>query len=257
MVSREEVHKLYKDFVELYKEQEHKFKSFEFGGSDEMDDVLDVFRGCGGSELQIALSECFYGIIKELNDNYDKIKVEGKIDDSGCTLTAKLDVDFNEDVRSRLGKLRSYKVGLFNDDDGSFEQFVLFYTMKSKLEDMIESDWKELEQELKNALVVVDADMNTLYEELVHEAKYMLAKIHHEGLGIFFEDLEHIIYPHYENAMEIYNTLSEEKREIVKKSHVKGFDGNYDEWVELLLYEHESLADIYKLEEHVIELQAD
>lgn len=64
-------------------------------------------------------------------------------------LTARLDVDFDDEVRRRLGKLRSYKVGLFNDDDGSFVQFVLLYTMKSKLDDVTENDWKELEQELK------------------------------------------------------------------------------------------------------------
>lgn len=166
-----------------------------------------------------------------------------------------LDVDFDEEVRKRLGKLRSYKVGLFNDDDGSFEQFVLLYTMKSKLDDVTENDWKELEQELKNALVVVDVDMNTLYDELVRAVNYMLGRIHNEGLGICYYDLKHIIDPHYENVMSIYETLNEKQREIVRNSHVKGFDENYDDWVELLLYDYESLAEIYNLEKHVIELQ--
>ena len=55
--------------------------------------------------------------------------------------------------------------------------------------------------------------------------------------------------------MSIYETLNEKQREIVKNSHVKGFDENYDDWVELLLYDYESLAEIYNLEKHVIELQ--
>lgn len=97
--------------------------------------------------------------------------------------------------------------------------------------------------------------MNTLYDELVRAANYMLGRIHNEGLGICYEDLKHIIEPHYINAMSIYETLSEEQREIVKNSHVKGFDENYDDWVELLLYDYESLAEIYNLEKHVIELQ--
>lgn len=256
MVTREEVHKLYKDFVELYNEQESKFKSYKADYSEEMNNVLNVFRGYDDT-LQLAVVKWFEGSVSGFDNTYDKIKVEGEIDDSGCTLTAKLDVDFDKEVRKRLGKLRSYMVGLFNDDDGSFEQFVLLYTMKSKLNDVTENEWRELEQELKNALVVVDVEMNALYDELVRAVRFMLGRIHNEGLGICYHDLKHIIEPHYENAMEIYNTLSEEKREIVKKSHVKGFDSNYDEWVELLLYEYESLADIYKLEEHVIELQAD
>lgn len=254
MVTREEVHKLYKDFVELYNEQESKFKSYKANYSEEMNNVLNVFRGYDDT-LQLAVVKWFEGSVSGFDNTYDKIKVEGEISEDGCTLTAKLDVDFDKEVRKRLGKLRSYMVGLFNDDDGSFEQFVLLYTMKSKLDNVTENEWKELEQELKNALVVVDVEMTTLYDELVRAVRFMLGRIHNEGLGICYHDLKHIIDPHYENAMEVYNTLSEEKREIVKKSHVKGFDGNYDEWVELLLYEHESLADIYKLEEHVIELQ--
>lgn len=219
-----------------------------------MNHVLNVFRGYDDT-LQLAVVKWFEGSVSGFDNTYDKIKVEGEIDDNGCTLTAKLDVDFDKEVRKRLGRLRSYMVGLFNDYDGSFEQFVLLYTMKSKLDGVTENDWKELEQELKNALVVVDTELNTLYDDLVRATRYMLSRIHNEGLGICYHDLKHIIDPHYENAMEIYNTLSEEKRDIVKKSHVKGFDGNYDEWVELLLYDYESLADIYKLEEHVIELQ--
>lgn len=256
MTTREEVYKLYKDFVELHNEQERKFKSFRADYSEEMDNVLKAFRGYDDT-LQLALAKWFESTINGFDNTYDKIKVEGDFSDVGCVLTATLDVDFDKEVRKRLGRLRSYMVGLFNDDDGSFEQFVLLYTMKSKLDDVNENEWKELEQELKNALVVVDVEMNTLYEELVRATNYMLGRIHNEGLGICYHDLRHIIDPHYANAMEIYNALSEEKREIVKKSHVKGFDGNYDEWVELLLYDYESLADIYKLEEHVIELQAD
>ena len=254
MVTREEVHKLYKDFVELYNEQESKFKSYKADYSEEMNNVLNVFRGYDDT-LQLAIVKWFEGSVSGFDNTYDKIKVEGEISEGGCTLTAKLDVDFDKEVRKRLGKFRSYIVGLFNDDDGSFEQFVLLYTMKSKLDAVTENEWKELEQELKNALVVVDVEMNTLYEELVRATNYMLDRIHNEGLGICYYDLKHIIDPHYENAMEIYNTLSEEKREIVKKSHVKGFDSNYDEWVELLLYDYESLAEIYNLEKHVIELQ--
>ena len=97
--------------------------------------------------------------------------------------------------------------------------------------------------------------MNALYDGLVRATNYMLSRIHNEGLGICYYDLKHVIEPHYINAMLIYVILDEEKREIVKNSHVKGFDENYDEWVELLLYDHESLAEIYNLEKHVIELQ--
>lgn len=203
----------------------------------------------------MAVNKWFESSVNGFDNTYNKIKVEGATDGNGYVLTARLDVDFDEEVRRRLGKLRSYKVGLFNDDDGSFEQFVLFYTMKSKLDAVTENEWKELEQELKNALVVVDVEMNTLYDELVRATHYMLGRIHNEGLGLCYYDLKHIIDPHYENAMSIYETLNEKQREIVKNSHVKGFDENYDEWVELLLYDYESLAEIYNLERHVIELQ--
>ena len=254
MTTSEEVHKLYKDFIELYNEQENKFKSYKDDYSNDMNNVLKAFRGYDDT-LQLALVKWFESTVDGFDNTNDKIKVEGMMDGNECVLTAKLDVDFDEEVRKRLGKLRSYKVGLFNDDDGSFEQFVLLYTMKSKLDYVTESDWRELEQELKNALVVVDVEMNTLYNELVRATNYMLGRIHNEGLGICYYDLKHIIDPHYENAMSIYETLNEEQREIVKNSHVKGFDGSYDEWVELLLYDYESLAEIYNLEKHVIELQ--
>lgn len=254
MTTREEVHKLYKDFVELYIEQENKFKSYRADYSDEMRYVLKAFRGYDDT-LQAAVNKWFESSVNGFDNTYDKIKVEGTTDGEGCVLTARLDVDFDEEVRKRLGKLRSYMVGLFNDDDGSFEQFVLLYTMKSKLDDVTDSDWKELEQELKNALVVVDVEMNTLYDELVRATNYMLSRIHNEGLGLCYYDLKHIIDPNYENAMSIYETLNEKQREIVKNSHVKGFDESYDEWVELLLYDYESLAEIYKLEETVTRLQ--
>lgn len=254
MTTREEVHKLYKDFVELYIEQENKFKSYRADYSDEMRYVLKAFRGYDDT-LPAAVNKWFESSVNGFDNTYDKIKVEGTTDGEGCVLTARLDVDFDEEVRKRLGKLRSYMVGLFNDYDGSFEQFVLLYTMKSKLDDVTDSDWKELEQELKNALVVVDVEMNTLYDELVRATNYMLSRIHNEGLGLCYYDLKHIIDPHYENAMSIYETLNEKQREIVKNSHVKGFDESYDEWVELLLYDYESLAEIYKLEETVTRLQ--
>lgn len=254
MTTREEVHKLYKDFVELYDEQESKFKSYKADYSEEMNNVLKVFRGYDDT-LQLAVNKWFGSSVNGFDSTNDKIKVEGTMDGNECVLTATLDVDFDKEVRKRLGRLRSYMVGLFNDDDGSFEQFVLLYTMKSKLDDVTENEWKELEQELKNALVVVDVEMNTLYEELVRATNYMLGRIHNEGLGICYYDLKHIINPHYENAMSIYETLNEKQREIVKNSHVKGFDENYDDWVELLLYDYESLAEIYNLEKHVIELQ--
>lgn len=254
MATREEVHKLYKDFIELYNEQENKFKTYKDDYSCEMNHVLKVFRGYDDT-LQLALAKWFESTVKGFNNTYDKIKVEGTVDGGECVLTATLDVDFDKEVRKRLGRLRSYMVVLLNDDDGSFEQFVLLYTMKSKLDDVTENEWKELEQELKNALVVVDVEMNTLYEELVRATRFMLSRIHNEGLGICYYDLKHIIDPHYENAMSIYETLTEKQREIVKNSHIKGFDKNYDDWVELLLYDYESLAEIYNLEKHVIELK--
>lgn len=254
MTKREEVHKLYKDFIELFNEQEHKFKSYKADYSNEMNNVLKVFRGYDDT-LQLAVNEWFESSVIRFDNTNDKIKVEGTVDDNECVLTARLDVDFDEEVRKRLGRLHSYMVGLLNDDDRSFEQFVLFYTMKSKLDAVTENEWKELEQELKNALVVVDVEMNTLYDELVRATHYMLGRIHNEGSGICYEDLKHIIDPHYENAMSIYETLNEKQREIVKNSHVKGFDENYDDWVELLLCDYESLVEIYNLEKHVIELQ--
>lgn len=254
MTTREEVHKLYKDFIELYNEQENKFKSYKDDYGCEMNNVLKVFRGYDDT-LQLALAKWFESTVKGFDNTYDKIKVEGDFSDGECVLTATLDVDFDKEVRKGLGKLGKYMVGLFIDDEESFNQFVLFYTMKSKLDDVTEQEWSDLEQELKNALNFLDSDMNTLYDELVRAANYMLGRIHNEGLGICYEDLKHIIEPHYINAMSIYETLSEEQREIVKNSHVKGFDENYDDWVELLLYDYESLAEIYNLEKHVIELQ--
>ena len=254
MPKREEVYKLYKDFVELHNEQERKFKSFRADYSEEMDNVLKAFRGYDDT-LQLALAKWFESTVKGFDNTYDKIKVEGDFSDGGCVLTATLDVDFDKEVRKGLGKLGKYMVGLFIDDEESFKQLVLFYTMKSKLDDVTEQEWSDLEQELKNALNFLDSDMNTLYDELVRAANYMLGRIHNEGLGICYYDLKHIIDPHYENAMSIYETLNEKQREIVKNSHVKGFDENHDEWVELLLYDYESLAEIYNLEKHVIELQ--
>lgn len=254
MTTREEVYKLYKDFVELHNEQEHKFTSFRADYSSEMSNVLKVFRGYD-DVLQLAVDKWFDSTVNGFDSTYDKIKVEGDFSDGGCILTATLDVDFDKEVRKGLGKLGKYMVGLFIDDDESFNQLVLFYTMKSKLDDVTEQEWSDLEQELKNALNFLDNDMNALYDGLVRATNYMLSRIHNEGLGLCYYDLKHIIDPHYENAMSIYETLNEEQREIVKNSHVKGFDVNYDDWVELLLCDYESLAEIYNLEKHVIELQ--
>lgn len=144
MTKREEVHKLYKDFIELFNEQEHKFKSYKADYSNEMNNVLKVFRGYDDT-LQLAVNEWFESSVIGFDNTNDKIKVEGTVDDNECVLTARLDVDFDEEVRKRLGRLHSYMVGLLNDDDGSFEQFVLFYTMKSKLDAVTENEWKELE----------------------------------------------------------------------------------------------------------------
>lgn len=254
MTTIEEVHKLYKDFIELFNEQEHKFKSYKADYSNDMNNVLKVFRGYDET-LQAAVNKWFESSVNGFDNTYDKINVEGDFSDGECVLTATLDVDFDKEVRKGLGKLGKYMVGLFIDDEESFNQFVLFYTMKSKLDDVTEQEWSDLEQELKNALNFLDSDMNALYDGLVRATNYMLSRIHNEGLGICYYDLKHVIEPHYINAMLIYDILDEEKREIVKNSHVKGFDENYDEWVELLLYDYESLAGIYNLEKHVIELQ--
>lgn len=253
MTTREEVYKLYKDFVELHNEQERKFKSFRADYSEEMDNVLKAFRGYDDT-LQLALAKWFESTVKGFDNTYDKIKVEGDFSDGGCVLIATLDVDFDKEVRKGLGKLGKYMVGLFIDDEESFNQLVLFYIMKSKLDDVTEQEWSDLEQELKNALNFLDSDMNTLYDELVRAANYMLGRIHNEGVVICYYDLKHIIEPHYINAMLIYDILDEEQREIVRNSHVKGFDESYDEWVELLLYDYESLSEIYKLEESLIGL---
>ena len=87
MVTREEVHKLYKDFVELYNEKESKFKSYKADYSEEMNNVLKVFRGYDDM-LQLAVNKWFEGSVSGFDNTYDKIKVEGEIDDSGCTLIA-------------------------------------------------------------------------------------------------------------------------------------------------------------------------
>lgn len=254
MTTKEEVYKLYKDFVELHNGQERKFKSFRVDYSEEMDNVLKAFRGYDDT-LQLALAKWFESTVKGFDNTYDKIKVEGDFCDDGCVLTATLDVDFGKEVHKGIGKLGKYMVGLFIGDEESFNQFVLFYTMKSKLDDVTEQEWSDLEQELKNALNFLDSDMNVLYDRLVRATHYMLGRIHNEGLGICYEDLKNIIELHYINAMLIYDILDEEQREIVRNSHAKGFDENYDDWVELLLYDYESLSEIYNLEKHVIELQ--
>lgn len=143
MVTREEVHKLYKDFVELYNEQESKFKSYKANYSEEMNNVLNVFRGYDDT-LQLAVVKWFEGSVSGFDNTYDKIKVEGEISEDGCTLTAKLDVDFDKEVRKRLGKLRSYMVGLFNEDDEVWDYYIEEFgecvpDMKKDLEETIEN----------------------------------------------------------------------------------------------------------------------
>lgn len=55
MTKREEVHKLYKDFIELFNEQEHKFKSYKADYSNEMNNVLKVFE-LDGFDATITIS---------------------------------------------------------------------------------------------------------------------------------------------------------------------------------------------------------
>ena len=111
MTTREEVYKLYKDFVELHNEQERKFKSYKADYSNDMNNVLKVFRGYDET-LQAAVNKWFESTVKGFDSTYDKIKVEGDFNDGGCVLTATLDVDFDKEVRKGLGKLGKYMVSM-------------------------------------------------------------------------------------------------------------------------------------------------
>ena len=75
MTKREEVHKLYKDFIELFNEQEHKFKSYKADYSNEMNNVLKVFRGYDDT-LQLAVNEWFESSVSGFDNTNDKSRLK-------------------------------------------------------------------------------------------------------------------------------------------------------------------------------------
>ena len=152
MTTREEVYKLYKDFVELYKELYSKVDSYRCDYSVAMNDVLKVFRGYGGSDLRDGLSNFFESTIKEFNEAHDDLEFSGELDDNGCVLVARISPDFDKKLRKGLGTFGFYMVGSFNDDEETFNYLVLSYMIKSKLEDVTESEWTDLKHEFENAL---------------------------------------------------------------------------------------------------------
>lgn len=265
MTTREEVYKLYQDYVRAYREWSRRVGLKERDFSVEMKRIAEIFYDFDGGEFSGAFREWAYSFIDKLEKHAKSfgIDIGREVNGKHVLLTAALSTNDTKYHVSGLGRLGYDMFADIGDDTADFEQLGLHYLRKSRLREVTEEDWNDIAQSLRNGLVYLEIDLMNKLSNIDIVMNNIEHKIKTEALVDCVEYMRPLVEYHYDNAVELYDKLvelnpqNEYIRQLNETLFVEGFDAFYKFMIEKERSIHPLLVIIYNLKKNIALVESD
>ena len=259
MTTREEVYKLYTDYVQSYREWSRRvgLKERDFGV--EMTRIAEIFYDFDGGELSGEFRTWTYDFIDKLEKYAQPFGVDIGYDVNGkhVLLVAALSTNDTKYHVNALGRLGHQMFAGIGDDTFDFEQLGLHYLRKSRLREVTEDEWNDIAQSLRNGLVYLEIDLMNKLSNIDTVMNNIEHKIKTEALTDCVEFMRPLVEYHYDNAVELYEKLVElrPRNEYIRKLNetlfVEGFDTFYKFMIDKERSIHPLLVITYNLKKNI------
>lgn len=259
MTTRDEVYKLYQDYVQAYREWSRRVGLKERDFSAEMKQIAEIFYDFDGGELSVEFRTWAYDFIDKL-EKYAKpfgINIGRDVNGKHVLLVAGLSTNDTKYHVNGLGSLGYQMFSDIGDDTVDFEQLGLHYLRKSRLREVTEDEWNDIAQSLRNGLVYLEIDLMNKLSNIDMVMNNIEHKIKTEALDDCVNYMRPLVQYHYDNAVELYQKLVEvqPKNEYIRKLHetlfVDGFDAFYKYMIEKEHSIHPLLVITYILKKNI------
>ena len=259
MTTREEVYKLYTDYVQSYREWSRRvgLKERDFGV--EMTRIAEIFYDFDGGEFSGEFRTWTYDFIDKLEKYAQPFGVDIGYDVNGkhVLLVAALSTNDTKYHVNALGRLGHQMFAGIGDDTFDFEQLGLHYLRKSRLREVTEDEWNDIAQSLRNGLVYLEIDLMNKLSNIDTVMNNIEHKIKTEALTDCVEFMRPLVEYYYDNAVELYEKLVElqPRNEYIRKLNetlfVEGFDAFYKFMIEKEHSIHPLLVITYNLKKNI------
>lgn len=259
MTTREEVYKLYTDYVQSYREWSRRvgLKERDFGV--EMTRIAEIFYDFDGGEFSGEFRTWTYDFVDKLEKYAQPFGVDIGYDVNGkhVLLVAALPTNDTKYHVNALGRLGHQMFAGIGDDTFDFEQLGLHYLRKSRLREVTEDEWNDITQSLRNGLVYLEIDLMNKLSNIDTVMNNIEHKIKTESLTDCVEFMRPLVEYHYDNAVELYEKLVElrPRNEYIRKLNetlfVEGFDTFYKFMIDKERSIHPLLVITYNLKKNI------
>ena len=263
--NKRRVYKLYKDYVQAYREWSRRVGLKERDFSIEMKRIAEIFYDFDGGEFSGAFREWAFSFIDKLEKCVKPFGIDIGRDVNGkhVLLAAALSTNDTKYHTNGLGRLGYEMFADIGDDTADFEQLGLHYLRKSRLREVTEEDWNDIAQSLRNGLVYLEIDLMNKLSNIDTVMNNIEHKIKTEALTDCVEFMRPLVEYHYDNAVELYEKLVElqPQNEYIRKLHetlfVEGFDAFYKFMIEKERSIHPLLVITYNLKKNIAITESD
>lgn len=259
MTTREEVYKLYTDYVQSYREWSRRvgLKERDFGV--EMTRIAEIFYDFDCGEFSGEFRTWTYDFIDKLEKYAQPFGVDIGYDVNGkhVLLVAALSTNDTKYHVNALGRLGHQMFASIGGDTFDFEQLGLHYLRKSRLREVTEDEWNDIAQLLRNGLVYLEIDLMNKLSNIDTVMNNIEHKIKTEALTDCVEFMRPLVEYHYDNAVELYEKLVElqPRNEYIRKLNetlfVEGFDTFYKFMIDRERSIHPLLVITYNLKKNI------
>ena len=265
MTTRDEVYKLYVDYVRAYREWSRRVGLKERDFSIEMKRIAEIFYDFDGGEFSGEFRTWAYDFIDKL-EKYAKsfgIDIGRDVNGKHVLLVAAISTNDTKYHVSGLGRLGYQMFSDIGDDTADFEQLGLHYLRKSRLREVTEDEWNDIAQSLRNGLVYLEIDLMSKLSNIDVVMNNIENKIKTKALGDCVEYMRPLVEYHYDNAVELYEKLVELQlgNEYINKLSetlfVEGFDAFYKFMIEKEHSIHPLLVITYNLKKNIALAESD
>lgn len=259
MTTKEEVYKLYTDYVRVYREWSRRVGLKERDFSVAMKRIAEIFYDFDGGEFSGEFRNWAYDFIDKL-EKYAKpfgVNIGRDVNGKHVLLTAALSTNDTKYHVSGLGSLGYQMFIGIGDDTVDFEQLGLHYLRKSRLREVDENEWNDIAQSLRNGLVYIEIDLMNKLSNIDIVMNNIEHKIKTEALTDCVEYMRPLVQYHYDNAIELYEKLAElqPQNEYIRQLHetlfIEGFDTFYAFMIEKERSIHPLLIITYNLKKNI------
>lgn len=259
MATKEEVYKLYQDYVRAYREWSRRVGLKERDFSVEMTQIAEIFYDFDGGQFSGAFREWAFSFIDKL-EKYVKpfgIDIGRDVNGKHVLLAAALSTNDTKYHTNGLGRLGYEMFADIGDDTADFEQLGLHYLRKSRLREVTEEDWNDIAHSLRNGLVYLEIDLMNKLSNIDAVMDNIEHKIKTEALTDCAEFMRPLVEYHYDNAVELYEKLVELQpqneyiRQLNETLFVEGFDTFYKFMVDKERSIHPLLVITYNLKKNI------